>query len=130
MTRVQRLRLTAAAVIGKAITEKTPKAESDRLRKLLYGDGPSGTLGAVTRYQQDLSALKTSLLDKKLNTESVDLSLQATREAIRQNWENLEFAQFASHDLTGIDLYDADAKGAYFGSARLTAANLCGANLS
>jgi uncharacterized protein YjbI with pentapeptide repeats len=130
MTKVQRLRLTAAAVIGKAITETTSRAEGERLRKLLYGDGPSGTLGAVTRYQQDLSALKTSLLKGKQNTESMDLSLQATREAIRQNWENLEFSQFALHDLTGIDLYRADAKGAYFGGAKLTAANLCGANLS
>ena len=130
MTKVQRLRLTAAAVIGKAITETTSRAEGERLRKLLYGDGPSGTLGAVTRYQQDLSALKTSLLEKKQSTESVDLSLQATKEAIRQNWENLEFSQFAGHDLTGIDLYGANAKGAYFGAARLTGANLCGANVS
>jgi uncharacterized protein YjbI with pentapeptide repeats len=37
---------------------------------------------------------------------------------------------FAAHDLTGIDLYQARAHGAYFGRAKLIAANLCGADLS
>jgi uncharacterized protein YjbI with pentapeptide repeats len=37
---------------------------------------------------------------------------------------------FAEHDLTAIDLYQARAHGAYFGKAKLVAANLCGADLS
>jgi uncharacterized protein YjbI with pentapeptide repeats len=117
-------------VIGNAIDQETSAAESERLRKLLYGDSLSGASGAVTRYQKDLTALKLVLPPNAVNLQSVDLSLQATREAIRLNWENLEFGMFAEHDLTGIDLYKAKAHGAYFGKAILVAANLCGADLS
>jgi uncharacterized protein YjbI with pentapeptide repeats len=129
-SKVKRLRQAAAIVIGNAIDEKTALAEATRLRILLYGDGPKGLLGAVTRYQQNLSTLKGALFAKGEDIQSVEDSLQNTREAIRQNWENLEFAMFAAHDLTGIDLYQARAHGAYFGKAKLVAANLCGADLS
>jgi hypothetical protein len=46
-----------------------------------------------------------SLLCVAACSEDIDVALFATREAIRLNWENLESATFAGHDLSGINLY-------------------------
>ena len=132
VVRADQLRQAAADAIGQAITEQTPPAESERLRILLYGDARpgKGSPGTITRYQQSLTALKLSLARQNADTAEVERRLRATREAIRENWEDLRYAMFAGHDLSGIDLYGGQLNGAFLRDANLSFANLCGADLS
>lgn len=100
----QPLRMAAANAIGEAICEKPSavspwcvpfQAESAAtIREILYGNGKTGRNGTITRIQKYLvEERKTALASKppdQKTLDSIEPKLQATREAIRQNWENLE----------------------------------------
>jgi uncharacterized protein YjbI with pentapeptide repeats len=126
-TKAQTLRYAAAIVIGTAF-QSCDAGECARLTKLLYGDAPNATSGAVTREQQYFSNAKKYYSGK--GDPPFESILQVTREAIRYNSRHLESAMFGNDDLSQIDLDNAKAHGAYFGNAKLIGANLCNADLS
>jgi hypothetical protein len=144
-TGADELRQAAADAIGQAITvaadgsDEPQDPETVRTRILLYGDARpgKGNPGTITRVHQALWSSKAALLADKANLQEhmadladVERRLRATREAIRENWENLNFVILAAHDLSGINFYRAHLRGAYMANANLTYANLCGADLS
>ena len=127
--KAQMLRYAAAIVIGTAF-QSCDAAECASLTKLLYGDAPHATSGAVTREQQYFSNTKKYYISKGDPSNPFESILQVTREAIRYNSRHLESAMFGNDDLSQIDLDNAKAHGAYFGYAKLIGANLCNADLS
>jgi hypothetical protein len=123
----QPVREAAAEVIGRAIIRQGDglSENADKLSLLLYGNGITGEWGTVTNVHREL-------LERNLTRSQADLDkdqvyqeqLQATREAIRKNWEYLENANFRRADLRGILLYEADLKGANLQESDLRFANL------
>jgi pentapeptide repeat protein len=71
--------------------------------------------------------LRRELELEKLRVDVALARSQATREAIRKNWEYLRHAHLRGTDLTGIRLYQADLSAAYQVEAKLNAADLRGA---
>jgi uncharacterized protein YjbI with pentapeptide repeats len=134
----------AAAVIGNAITEKGfsngHEAErSERIATMLYGN-KDGRVGSVV--SQNLLA-KARNLEPQLSKEDFRddtkrrcyldpnaNALDATKEAIRKNWEYLRDVNLNDTDLSGIYLYEADLVGATIVHAKLTSANFRCANVS
>jgi hypothetical protein len=134
----------AAEVIGNAITKRgfsdgNESARSQRIATMLYGNR-DGRIGFVTN--QNL-LLKAQNLESKLSaTDFRDFTkhrcyldpdanaLDATREAIRKNWEYLRNVNLNNTDLSGIYLYEADLDGATAVNAKLTSADFRCANLS
>ena len=115
------VRMAAADVIGQAITREADDAVKRRRCKLLYGSKNGWVPGVVVAQQWMLLRSPPSADRNEM--------LEATRQAIRQNWEYLEDAQLFGVDLQGVQLHDANLKGAVLAQANLRQANLRGANL-
>ncbi|MFN7922035.1 MAG: pentapeptide repeat-containing protein [Bryobacteraceae bacterium] len=132
------VRRAAAFAIGEAICDKpspvspwcvSPSSrDAAIIREILYGNSWTGRNGSVTRIQRNLAGQKQGA--SRDAAQVIELKLQATREAIRHNWENLQYGMFAEHDLEGIELYRGELYRAFFGKANLQGANLCRANLT
>jgi hypothetical protein len=127
-------RCAAAEVIGNAIvgTESystgSESVRSQRIARILYGDR-SGQLGLVTELNRELRSVVPKQ-DAKTCERSTDVSaLDATREAIRKNWEYLRAVNLNSTDLTGSPLYGADLDSALIRAADLHSTNFRCANL-
>jgi pentapeptide repeat protein len=127
-------RCAAAEVIGNAIdgvegySTGTDATRSERIAHLLYGDS-SGKLGLVSELNRELRGSQ-SLQDYKTCENYTDVTaLDATREAIRKNWEYLRTINLDTTDLSGIRLYEADLDSTLLRAANLHSANLRCANL-
>lgn len=129
-------RCAAAEVIGNAINETNgysngaSAARSQRIAHILYGDS-SGELGFVTELNR---ALAHSSSQSKASAKTCELTsdasaLDATREAIRKNWEYLRGVNLNDTDLQGSPLYEADLDSALMKRADLRGATLRCANL-
>jgi uncharacterized protein YjbI with pentapeptide repeats len=115
-------RFAAAEVIGTAIEPEDLQSAKDkervkRIAKLLYGSHATWSVGTVS-YQN--SSLRNACPIK--NNDCAD-QLEQTKQAIRKNWEFLEDANFSHTDLSWIQLYVADLKGASLYDALVHDAN-------
>jgi len=126
-------RCAAAEIIGNAINGSQSfstgedAARSERIAHLLYGDN-SGKLGLVSELNREFR--KSGQQTPKTCENYTDVTtLDATREAIRKNWEYLRGVNLDTTDLTGIALYEADLNSALLRGAILKGANLRCANL-
>jgi hypothetical protein len=116
----QAVRLAAADVLGVAIRPDTSTSRKKRLARLLYGSSETWDVGAVVAQGYAV----THDTSERRNPPSRAEQLLAVREAIRKNWEYLERGHFATLELSGILLNQADLRGAYLGSANLAQADL------
>jgi len=127
-------RCAAAEVIGNAIvgTESystgTQKQRSSRIAHILYGDR-SGSLGLISELNRELRMGGQAEQPKTCETTTEITALDATREAIRKNWEYLREVNLNKTDLRGIPLYEADLDSALIMHADLRWANFRCANL-
>ena len=131
----QRIRLTAAEVMGTAISAMPGDAFSfsvsevqraERMAAILYGNGETGAGGVIARVQGDLlSHIGRDGFDQGV----ISQKLQAAREGIRKNWKWLRNVYLHGHNLTDIRLYEADLTDADLGEATVTRGNFCKANL-
>jgi hypothetical protein len=128
-------RCAAAEVIGNAIdgpesySTGLDAARSERIAHLLYGDR-SGRLGLVSELNRELRGSELQQGSKTCENFTDISALDATREAIRKNWEYLRGVNLDTTDLTGIPLYSADLDSALLRGANLPSANLRCANLN
>jgi hypothetical protein len=128
------VRAGAGDVIGLAITSDRHTKEADPLVRWLYGSTADWETGAVVRQNWELKAqLATYLMPGQPNClpsqrecKQLQDKLEATREAIRKNWENLRGAHLRQTDLRGIRLYEAHLEGAALEEANLEGADLRG----
>lgn len=140
------VRLAAAEVIGNAYQgdwrakeelgvkdNLEPRNKVESLRFLLYGNGTKGIKGTLTwanqRLRKECDEEKKSLGKEKCNDELTS-KLEATKEAIRRNWENLENANLSDTDLTKAALYEANLKRANLARAKLRGTKFVDANLT
>jgi hypothetical protein len=136
-------RCAAAEVIGNAITaadlaEDPVHAEHDARRRvhLLYGSR-SGDIGIVVQQHLMLRQIIGDQRDQNgcfrkvdpLASTSCTTALDATREAIRKNWEYLRDANLNCTDLSKIQLYEADLSKASLRGAALPHSNFRCSNL-
>jgi hypothetical protein len=119
--------LAAADVIGLAITAPMDEQLKARRAALLYGSTQTWEVGTVVRQQKFL--LGSDSRPCELPRDNGDIRVEATREAVRKNWEYLRHAHFRGIDLTGSRLYQADLTGAYLQDAKLDKADLRGATI-
>jgi len=117
--------MAAADVIGLAITEPLDEQGKARRAALLYGSTNTWEVGTVIRQHKFLIGGDSLPCESPRNGD--DDPVEATREAIRKNWEFLRRAHLRGTDLTGIRLYGADLTGAYLVEAKLDRADLRGA---
>ncbi len=128
-------RCAAAEVIGNAIdgpesySTGLDAARSERIAHLLYGDR-SGRLGLVSELNRELRGSEPQQILKTCENFTDISALDATREAIRKNWEYLRGVNLDTTDLTGIPLYSADLDSALLRGADLHSATLRCANLN
>ena len=140
----QNVRCAAVAAIGNLFSdeyvETVGEKRFERVRMLLFGD-KGGAIGQLVRINV---LLKLGTHDSKPVHEcdnSLSVSpLDATREAIRLNWNYLRRANLGGADLNGVRLYEADLayasvkdvnlSGASFYCANLYGANFEGSNLT
>jgi hypothetical protein len=121
------VRIAAADVIGLGISEETPIDLKRSRVKLLYGSTDGYSMGTVTAHNIEFQRM---IANPGRKPESDDSDrLQATREAIRRNWEYLEYSHLADLDLQWAQLYRADLRHAFLGRSNLTGADLFGAKL-
>jgi Pentapeptide repeats (8 copies) len=118
--------LAAADAIGLAITDAMDEATKSRRAALLYGTTGTWNVGTVIRQQKFLMGSDTHPCSSEDND---DYRVEATRQAIRRNWEYLRNTHFWAADLTGARLYLADLSGAFLRDAKLNRADLRGASV-
>jgi uncharacterized protein YjbI with pentapeptide repeats len=127
------VRLASAEMIGNAYNTEDLKAESrqriEELKLLLYGNGNNGEYGVVTsvNWLLQVECNKANLEPKAKFT--CEAGLQATKEAIRKNWEDLSGVHLAETDLTSARLYEANLNKANLSKANLMNASLENADL-
>jgi hypothetical protein len=114
--------MAAADVIGVAITTSTDQETKKRRAALLYGRTDTWEVGTVIRQQKFLVGSDARPCDATNDNE--DNRVQATREAIRKNWEYLRGAHLRGTDLMTARLSGADLTGAYVVDAKLDKADL------
>lgn len=140
----QNVRCAAVAAIGNLFSDKYVEAVGEkrfeRVRRLLFGD-KDGAIGQLVRMNVllKLETQDSNPVQECDNSLSVG-PLDATREAIRLNWNYLRRANLQGADLNGVRLYDADLayaslknvnlSGASFYCANLYGANFEGSNLA
>lgn len=120
--------MAAAEVIGLAITESTDNITKARRATLLYGNRDRWQVGTVIRQHWFLIDSDSRPCESLLDND--DLRVQATREAIRKNWEYLRGAHLKRTDLTGVRLYESDLTDAFLVEAKLDKADLRGATVT
>jgi Pentapeptide repeats (8 copies) len=109
---------TASEVIGHAYEEGTARSTQVRLRVLLYGK-VHGVIGTVMRAEQVMYEAYDA--DKKSMGDALyEMRVKYFGEAVRKNWENLEYANLQNARLKGIRLYTANAAHADMEGADLT----------
>jgi hypothetical protein len=127
-------RCAAAEVIGNAITGTDSYANgknaerSRRIAHILYGDR-SGNLGLVTELNRELAPAQQQSKPTTCEHSAAITALDATREAIRKNWEYLEGINLNTVDLRGSPLYESDLDSAMIRAADLRQTDLKCANL-
>jgi hypothetical protein len=125
------LRCMAASVIGEAISGfaqmhgGADEGRSKRISQLLYGSRTNWSIGFVTKSNYDLRIGQSSILASNDCLSELD----ATREAIRKNWEYLRGVNLNDTDLRNIQLYSADLEGASLMRTEVKDANFECANL-
>jgi Pentapeptide repeats (8 copies) len=115
----EQIGLEAAKSIGRAYTESTASSRQEKVKRLLYGSTRDKSEGVVAKLNRDLQKEPARFVQ-----------LIATREAIRQNWENLRDTQLEHTSLIAARLYEAKLQGAYLRGADLRCADLRGADLT
>ena len=128
-------RCAAAEAIGDGIKfegewsfQGADEERAKRISKLLYG-GSDGTFGLVTTANVFLSAAAKKMNEAQGPAEQCVTALDASKEAIRKNWEYLRNANLHLTNLDQTALYAADLAGSVLSGAELEGANLRCANL-
>lgn len=134
----QNVRCAAVAVVGNLLSDKYIKAVGqkrfEQVRMLLFGD-KEGAIGQLVSMNvrlrlQTQESRPVNECDKSLSVTPLD----ATREAIRMNWNYLRRANLQGTDLNGVRFYQSDLayaslKHANLKGASFYCANLLGVNL-
>jgi hypothetical protein len=135
-SQVSEVRCIAAEVIGNAITEPSSfvghsgAKRAAFLAHFLYGH-KSGTIGVVVfQNLQTATEKNTSQPVKRCYGDEEASPLDATKEAIRKNWEYLRDVNLANTNLEDTWLYGADLSGALLQNAHLRNINLRCANVT
>jgi hypothetical protein len=129
------IRCVAAEVIGNAITEPdgfvghSGSERAAHLAHILYGHR-RGTIGVVVFQNLQAKAKFASSPTEHCYGDTDATPLDATKEAIRKNWEYLREVNLANTDLEDTWLYSADLDGALLANARLARIDLRCANLA
>lgn len=133
-------RCAAAEVIGNAEGREAHKGGHDeesaiRMTNLLYGDRRFGPGLVVRQHLLLRSAQGGSTKPDPRASNRCLTALDATREAIRNNWGYLRDVELSGTDLSWIRLRGADLAGAslanaYLGNANFRCANLSNADLT
>jgi hypothetical protein len=125
------IRCMAAEVIGDAIVGTSEmhggndEERSKRISQLLYGSRVGWTIGSITKAN---IGLRRQLPLARPSNDCLT-ELDATREAIRKNWEYLRGVNLNDTDLRSIQLYSADLKSGSIMRADVSDANFECANL-
>jgi pentapeptide repeat protein len=129
------VRCIAAEVIGNAITEPdsfvghSGSERAAHLAHFLYGH-KSGTIGVVVFQNLQTKTKFASLPVQRCYGDADANPLDATKEAVRKNWEYLRDVNLTNTNLEGTWLYGADLQGALLQNARLAGVNLRCANIA
>lgn len=133
-------RCAAAEVIGNAEGREAHKGGHEeksaiRMTNLLYGDRRFGPGLVIRQHLLLRSAQDSSSKPDPRASNRCLTALDATREAIRNNWGYLRDVELSGTDLSWIQLREADLAGAnlvnaYLGNANFRCANLSNADLS
>ena len=118
-------------MLGNAITGEESfyggklQSRSERLSLLLYGNR-DGRIGIVSRLNTYLRFETLDASDKNTSVNLCWTQLNATKEAVRKNWEYLRSVNLNATDLSHAALYEADLANSVFTDTDLES-TICGA---